>query len=83
MLFGENFKVIKEFESIFKNIGKYEEFYAFEKDGKLKYGILDKLFGQPSAANWVDSPYANMMKKRAEKCLQELIDNGNIEIIGD
>ena len=83
MLFGKDFKVVKKFKSIFKSIGKYEEFYAFEKDGKLEYCILDSLFGQPSPANWDDSLYAGMMRACAEEILQELVDNGNIEIIGE
>ena len=81
MLFGENFKVIKEFEPIFKMIGKYEEFYAFEKNGELEYCILEYRFGQPSLSNWDDGPHACMMRGYAEEILQEFVDNGNIEII--
>lgn len=81
MLFGKSFKVIKNFNSIFKKIGRYEEFYAFEKDGELEYCILDSLFGQPSLANWDESEYAKEMRNLSEECLQELLNGGYIEII--
>lgn len=81
ILYGKEFKVIKEFDSIFKRIGTSEEFYAFEKNGNLEYGILDRLFGQPSAANWVENSYSDCIRKRASYILQEMIDNGHIKII--
>ncbi len=81
ILYGKEFKVIKEFDSIFKRIGTSEEFYAFEKNGNLEYGILDRLFGQPSAANWVENSYSDCIRKRASYILQEMIDNGYIKII--
>lgn len=80
MLYGKEFKVIKEFDSKFIRIGTSEEFYAFEKNGNLEYGILDRLFGQPSAANWVDNPYSESIRKQASDILQEMIDKGYIEV---
>ena len=81
MLFGKSFRVIKSFNSIIKKIGKYEEFYAFEKDGELEYCILDSLFCQPSPANWTESEYAKKLRNLSEECLQELLNGGYIEII--
>ena len=80
MVFGKEFIVVKEFESIFKKIGDYEEFYAYEKDGELEYGILDSLFGQPSPANWDESPYAELMRNKASDYLQKMIDDGVIKM---
>ena len=81
MLFGEDFEVIKELEAIFKKIGKYEEFYAYEKDGKLEYEILDTVFCQPSPANWHEGEYAQHMREKSSKILQDLLDDGYIKII--
>lgn len=82
-MFGKEFKVVKEFEPIFKNIGNYEEFYAYEKDGELEYGILDPAFGQPSPANWDKSSYAKLMRSIASDYLQKMIDEGKIELLED
>ena len=79
-MFGSEFKIIKEFKPVFKMIGKYEEFYAYEKDGEFEYGILDSVFGQPSPANWDESSYAKLMRSIASDELQKLIDDGIIEI---
>jgi hypothetical protein len=78
-MFGKEFRVVKEFEPIFKNIGGYEEFYAYEKDGKLEYGILDPVFGQPSPANWDESSYAKLMRSIASGYLQQMLDEDKIE----
>ena len=83
MIFGKEFRVIKEFNSIFRKIGDFEEFYAYEKDGKLEYGILDPAFGQPSPANWHESSYAKLMRSIASDLLQEMIETGKIELLGD
>ncbi len=80
-MFGEEFKVVKEFEPIFKKIGKYEEFYAYEKDGNLEYGILDPVFGQPSPANWDDSSYAKLMRNKVNDYLQEMVDSNIIKLL--
>lgn len=83
-MFGKDFKVLQiPMDSIYKAISKYEAFYAYEENGMLKYEILDDLFGQPSPANWDDSPYAKLMRSIASDELQKLIDNGIIEISGD
>lgn len=82
-MFGKEFRVVKEFEPVFKNIGKYEEFYAYEKDGELEYGILDPTFGQPSPANWDKSSYAKLMRSIASDYLQKMIDEGKIELLED
>ena len=83
MLFGKSFKVIKSFNSIFKKIGKYEEFYAFEKGGELEYCILDSLFGQPSPANWDESEYAKKLRNLSEEYLRKLLNEEYIEIINN
>jgi hypothetical protein len=80
-MFGKEFRVVKEFEPIFKNIGKYEEFYAYEKDGKLEYGILDPMFNQPSPANWDKSSYAKLMRSISGDYLKNMVEAGIIEII--
>lgn len=80
MLFGKEFKVIKDFDPIFRRLGDYEEFYAYNKDGELEYEILDPSFGQPSPANWDNSSYAKLMRSIASDLLQNMIDGGIIEI---
>ena len=83
-MFGKEFKVLKiPMDAIYQSIGKYEVFYAHEKNGMLEYEILDKLFGQPSPANWDKSSYAKLMRSIASDELQKLIDNGIIEISED
>lgn len=81
-LFGCEFKVIKEFRIIYKKIGDYEAFYAYEKDGKLEYEILDDLFGQPSPANWDRSSYAKLMRSIASDELEKLMNEGIIKLMG-
>lgn len=80
-MFGSEFKIIKEFKPVFKMIGKYEEFYAYEKDGKFEYGILDSVFGQPSPANWDESEYAQLMRKKASEILQKMIEENIMKLI--
>lgn len=80
-MFGKEFEVIKEFKPVFKMIGKYEEFYAYEKDGGLEYGILDNVFGQPSPANWDESEYAQLMRKKASEILQKMIEANVIKLM--
>ena len=83
MLFGKRFEVINNIEPVFKRMGNYEEFYAFNKDGELEYEILDLTFGQPSPANWDKSSYAKLMRSIASDFLQEMIDKGNIKLLED
>lgn len=80
-MFGKEFKVIKEFKPIYKKISDYEAFYAYEKDGKFEYEILDDLFGQPSPANWDKSSYAKLMRSIVSDELKRLVSEGIIEII--
>lgn len=81
-MFGKEFKVLKiPMDAIYQSIGKYEVFYAHEKNGILEYEILDKLFGQPSPANWDDSSYAKLMRSIASDELKRLVSEGIIEII--
>ena len=81
-MFGKDFKVLQiPMDSIYQSIGKYEVFYAHEKNGILEYEILDKLFGQPSPANWDDSSYAKLMRSIASDELKRLVSEGIIEII--
>lgn len=81
-MFGKEFKVLKiPMDAIYQSIGKYEVFYAREKNGILEYEILDKLFGQPSPANWDDSSYAKLMRSIASDELKRLVSEGIIEII--
>lgn len=80
-MFGSEFKIIKEFKPVFKMMGKYEEFYAYEKDGKFEYGILDSVFGQPSPANWDESEYAQLMRKKASEILQKMIEEKIMKLI--
>ena len=83
-MFGKEFKVLQlPMVVVYQPIGKYEIFYAHEKNGMLEYEILDDLFGQPSPANWDDSPYAKLMRSIASDELQKLIDNGIIKISED
>lgn len=81
MLFGKDFKVIKDFKPIFLKIGKFEEFYAHIVDGKLEYEILDSLFGQPSPSNWDEGEYSQKRREKASRILQYLLDNRYIELM--
>ena len=81
-MFGKDFKVLQiPMVTVYKAISKYEVFYAYEENGMLKYEILDDLFGQPSPANWDDSPYAKLMRSIASDELERLVSEGIIEII--
>lgn len=81
-MFGKEFKVLKiPMDAIYQSIGKYEVFYAHEKNGILEYEILDKLFGQPSPANWDESSYAKLIRSIASDELKRLVSEGIIEII--
>lgn len=81
-MFGKEFRVLEmPMTVIYQPIGKYEIFYAHEKDGMLEYEILDGLFGQPSPANWDESEYAQLMREKSSKLLQGMIDKGIIELI--
>lgn len=83
-MFGKDFKVLQiPMDSVYKYISKYEAFYAYEKNGMLEYEILDDLFGQPSPANWDDSPYAQLMRAEASDLLEEMIEKGIIELLED
>ena len=82
-MFGNKFRVIKDFKPIYKRIGDFEVFYAYEKNGKLEYEILDDLFGQPSPANWDKSSYAKLLRSIVSSDLQRLIDENIIEILED
>ena len=83
-MFGKDFKVLQiPMDSIYKAIGKYEVFYAHEKNGILEYEILDKLFGQPSPANWDDSEYAYLMREKSSKLLQKMIEANVIKLMED
>ena len=81
-MFGKEFRVLEmPMTVVYQPIGKYEIFYAREKDGMLEYEILDGLFGQPSPANWDESEYAQLMREKSSKLLQGMLDKGVIEII--
>lgn len=81
-MFGKEFRVLEmPMTVIYQPIGKYEIFYAHEKDGMLEYEILDGLFGQPSPANWDESEYAQLMREKSSKLLQGMLDKGIIELI--
>jgi hypothetical protein len=81
-MFGKEFRVLEmPMTVIYQPIGKYEIFYAHEKDGVLEYEIIDGLFGQPSPANWDESEYAQLMREKSSKLLQGMIDKGIIELI--
>ena len=83
MLFGKDFKVLKELPNVYKLVGDgYPEyFWAYEENGFLEYCILDDDFGQPSPANHVDTPYAIKLRTRSEEILRELEREGYIEEI--
>lgn len=80
MLFGKRFRVIREFPKVFRLIGDgYPEYFiAYGDCGQLYYGIFDDSFGQPSPANFDDSPYAKKLKTRSEEILRELEREGYI-----
>lgn len=82
-MFGKEFKVIKELPSVFKKVGdNYPEyFYAYEKEGKLEYCIIDDNFGQPSPANYSDTEYAKKLRLRSSEILSDLVVKGCIEVI--
>ena len=82
-MFGKEFKVLKELPSVFKKVGdNYPEyFYAYEKEGKLEYCIIDDNFGQLSPANYSDSDYAKKLRGRSETILLDLLNKGYIEVI--
>ena len=81
-MFGKEFRVLEmPMTVIYHPIGKYEIFYAHEKDGMLEYEIIDGLFGQPSPANWDESEYAQLMREKSSKLLQGMLDKGIIELI--
>jgi hypothetical protein len=81
-MFGKEFRVLEmPMTVIYQPIGKYEIFYAHEKDGMLEYEIIDGLFGQPSPANWDESEYAQLMREKSSKLLQGMLDKGIIELI--
>lgn len=81
MLFGKKFKVLKELPEVYHLVGDgYPEyFYAKEHDGNLLYVIIDDNFGQPSPANYDDSPYAIKLRTRSEEILRELEAKGYIQ----
>ena len=79
-MFGKRFKVLVEnMAVVYKPIGKFEIFYAHEKDGMLEYEIIDGDFGQPSPANWDNSSYAQLMRSIVGDYLHNMIDKGIIE----
>ena len=83
-MFGKEFKVLQlPMVVVYQPIGKYEIFYAYEKNGMLEYEILDGLFGQPSPANWDESEYAQLMREKSSNLLKEMIEKGIIELLED
>ena len=82
-MFGKEFKILKELPLIFERVGdNYPEcFYAYEKDGKLEYCIIDDNFGQPSPANYDTSEYAKKLRKRSDEILAKLVKEGYLELI--
>ena len=81
-MFGKEFVVLQlPMVVVYQPIGKYEIFYAHEKNGMLEYEILDGLFGQPSPANWDESEYAQLMRKKASKILQRMIEENIIKLM--
>lgn len=83
-MFGKEFKVLQlPMVVVYQPIGKYEIFYAHEKNGMLEYEILDGLFGQPSPANWDESEYAQLMREKSSDLLEEMIEKGIIELLED
>lgn len=83
MLFGKKFVVLKELPTIFRLVGDgYPEyFYATEEMGELEYCIMDDNFGQPSPANYENSPYADKLRTRSDEILRELEKQGYIKEI--
>jgi len=83
-MFGKEFKVLQlPMVVVYQPIGKYEIFYAREKNGMLEYEILDGLFGQPSPANWDESEYAQLMREKSSNLLKGMIEKGIIELLED
>ena len=81
-MFGKEFVVLQlPMVVVYQPIGKYEIFYAHEKNGMLEYEILDGLFGQPSPANWDESEYAQLMRKKVSKILQRMIEENIIKLM--
>jgi hypothetical protein len=83
MLFGKEFKVLKELPEVFRLVGDgYPEYFmAREEDGKLVYDIVDTQLGNSSPANHSDSPYAIKLRTRSEEILRELEREGYIKEI--
>lgn len=83
MLFGKEFKVLKELPTVYYLVGDgYPEYFqAHEKEGSLEYCIIDDNFGQPSPANYDDSPYAIKLRTRSEEILRDLEKEGYIKEI--
>lgn len=81
MLFEKEFIVLKNIR-VFEKVGdNYPEYFiAYEKDNELEFYIIDDNFGQPSPANWCDTPYAKKLRKRSENILQRLMNEGYIKI---
>ena len=83
-MFGKEFKVLQlPMIVVYQPIGKYEIFYAHEKNGMLEYEILDGLFYQPSPANWDESEYAQLMREKSSKILQKMIETNVIKLVED
>ena len=83
-MFGKEFKVLQlPMIVVYQPIGKYEIFYAHEKNGMLEYEILDGLFCQPSPANWDESEYAQLMREKSSNLLKGMIEKGIIELLED
>ena len=82
-MFGRKFKVLKELPCIYKSVGdNYPEyFWAYEENGELDYCIMDDNFGQPSPANTHEGEYAKKLRNRSSKILEELIEEGYIELV--
>jgi hypothetical protein len=82
-MFGNEFKVLKNMPKTYIKVGDdYPEYFiAYEKEGKLKYYIIDDNFGYPSLANTHDGNYAVKLRSRSSKILEDLIKEGYIELI--
>lgn len=83
MLYDKEFKVLKELPKlIFEKVGdNYPEYFvAYEEDNELTFYIIDDNFGQPSPANWCNTPYAIKLRERSSKILQRLLNEGYIQI---
>ena len=83
MLFGKEFIVlVEELPTVYRNVGDdYPEYFLGHKEkNEFEYLIIDDNFGQPSPANWCNTPYAKKLQARSEKILQELIDEGYIKL---